>query len=89
MHASLSRLDAIEAGERRIETAVEGIALVAVQIGMLAVSGAIEAARAGEAGHGFAVVSADIRALARDAAGGAQGIRGTVRAIRDGAAALR
>ena len=45
MRGSLDRLGAVEAGTGRIETIVEGIALVAVQIGMLAVSGAIEAAR--------------------------------------------
>ena len=33
---------------------------------MLAISGSIEAARAGDFGKGFAVVSADIRNLAKD-----------------------
>ena len=56
---------------------------------MLAVSGAIEAARAGEGGRGFAVVSNDIRALARDAAGNADRILDTVRDIQHGVAAVR
>ena len=55
---------ALEGSGRRIERIVDRIALVAVQINMLAVSGSVEAARAGDAGRGFSVVSADIRALA-------------------------
>lgn len=57
---------ALQETARRIAKIVDGIALVAVQTTMLAVSGAVEAARAGYSGRGFAVVSADIRALARD-----------------------
>ncbi|XYD11833.1 methyl-accepting chemotaxis protein (plasmid) [Methylobacterium sp. NMS12] len=79
----------MESSNRRIEKIVGSIALVAVQVNMLAVSGAIEAARAGEGGRGFAVVSNDIRALSRDAAENADRIRDTVRGIQDGVAAVR
>ena len=62
---------------------MDGIALVAVQTGMLAVSGAVEAARAGDSGRGFAVVSNDIRGLAREASQSADTIKDTVRGIID------
>jgi methyl-accepting chemotaxis protein len=45
---------------------------------MLAISGSVEAARAGEQGQGFAIVSGDIRALARDSADNAERIRDLV-----------
>ena len=50
---------------------------------MLAVNGSVEAARAGEFGKGFAVVSTDIRNLARDSAENADRIKDTVKAIQD------
>ena len=87
--ACLARIAELEGSNRRIEKIVGSIALVAVQVNMLAVSGSIEAARAGEGGRGFAVVSNDIRALARDAAGNADRILDTVRDIQDGVAAVR
>ena len=74
---------------RRIEKIVDGIALVAVQTNMLAVSGSIEAARAGEAGRGFAIVSGDIRNLARDASENAERIKDVVRQIRDRITVIR
>ncbi|SDM56150.1 methyl-accepting chemotaxis sensory transducer [Methylobacterium phyllostachyos] len=87
--ACLARIGELEGSNRRIDKIVGSIALVAVQVNMLAVSGSIEAARAGEGGRGFAVVSNDIRALARDAAENAERIRDTVRDIQDGVAAVR
>ncbi|MES2711381.1 MAG: methyl-accepting chemotaxis protein [Pseudomonadota bacterium] len=74
---------ALEAARRKIERIVDAIALVAVQINMLAVSGSVEAARTGEAGRGFAVVSSDIRELARNASGNAERMKDVVRDIRD------
>ena len=71
-------LDAIEALETEVGVIgklVDGLALVAVQTTMLATSGAVEAARAGDAGRGFALVSTDIRALARDAGGNAEAVK--------------
>lgn len=76
-------MDGLYESGRRIEKIVDGIALVAVQTTMLAVSGSIEAARAGEAGRGFAIVSGDIRHLARDASDNADRIKDVVRQIRD------
>jgi methyl-accepting chemotaxis protein len=68
---------------RHIEKIIDGIALVAIQTNMLAVSGSIEAARAGEAGRGFAIVSGDIRNLARNSSENAERIKDVVRQIRD------
>lgn len=76
--ASQSRIVGLEQVGRRIDKLVGGISLVVVQTSMLAVSGAVEAARAGDSGRGFATVSADIRALAREASDSVENIRETV-----------
>ena len=68
---------------RKIEKTVDAITLVNIQTGMLAVSGAVEAARAGESGQGFALVSNDIRSLAREATESVERIKDTVRGILD------
>ncbi|WP_134499805.1 methyl-accepting chemotaxis protein [Microvirga pakistanensis] len=82
-------MGALDESGRRIEKIVESIALVAIQTNMLAVSGSIEAARAGEAGRGFAIVSGDIRNLARDASENADRIKDVVRQIRDQITSVR
>jgi len=68
---------------------VDGISMVSIQTNMLAVNGAIEAARAGEFGRGFAVVSKDIRSLARDSGQNAARIKETIGAIQGQIAAVR
>jgi methyl-accepting chemotaxis protein len=68
---------------RRIEKIVDSIALIAIQTSMLAVSGSVEAARAGDAGRGFALVSNDIRSLAREASQNVEQAEETVRGILD------
>jgi methyl-accepting chemotaxis protein len=87
--AVIGLIGGLEESSRRIEKIVDGIALVAVQTNMLAVSGSIEAARAGEAGRGFAIVSGDIRNLARDASDNADRIKDVVRMIRDQITSVR
>jgi methyl-accepting chemotaxis protein len=86
---SIATIVRLETVGRRIEKIVDGIALVAVQTTMLAVSGSVEAARAGEAGRGFAVVSSDIRNLAREASDSVEKIKDTVRGILDQITSLR
>ena len=86
---SLETIVSLEAIGRKIEKTVDAITLVNIQTGMLAVSGAVEAARAGEAGQGFALVSNDIRALAREATESVERIKDTVRGILDQIALLR
>jgi methyl-accepting chemotaxis protein len=87
--ASLTIIGKLEATGWRIEKIVDAIALVAVQTTMLAVSGSVEAARAGAAGRGFALVSGDIRGLARESAASVDRVKDTVRGILDQIASLR
>jgi methyl-accepting chemotaxis protein len=74
---------------RNIEKIVDAIALVTLQTAMLAVSGAVEAARAGESGRGFAIVSNDIRSLAREATSNIERSKETVRSVLDQITLLR
>ena len=87
--ASLATIARLEAVGRNIEKIVSGISLIVVQTSMLAVSGSVEAARAGESGRGFAVVSNDIRSLAREASDSAEKIKDTVGGILEQIASLR
>jgi methyl-accepting chemotaxis protein len=86
---SVETIVSLEAIGRKIEKIVDAITLVNIQTGMLAVSGAVEAARAGDAGQGFALVSSDIRSLAREATESVERIKDTVRGILDQIALLR
>lgn len=87
--ASVTAITHLESLARKIEKIVDSIVLVAVQTSMLAVSGSVEAARAGESGRGFAVVSNDIRNMARDASVNVERAKDTVRAILDQIAILK
>ena len=61
-----SELGVIVKETKSVDKTVGNISNSIVQLNMLAISGSIEAARAGDFGKGFAVVSADIRNLAKD-----------------------
>jgi methyl-accepting chemotaxis protein len=80
--AGLETLDLLETSARSIEKSIDRIVLVAVQTSMLSVSGSVEAARAGEEGRGFAIVSSDIRKLARDASENIEGVKDVVRLMQ-------
>jgi methyl-accepting chemotaxis protein len=86
---SLELIGGLEDISRNIDKIVDGIGMVSIQTNMLAVNGSVEAARAGEFGKGFAVVSKDIRGLARDSGENAARIKDTVRAIQAQIAAVR
>jgi methyl-accepting chemotaxis protein len=87
--ASISMIRKLEGASRRISKLVDGISATSMQTTMLAVSGAVEAARAGDSGRGFAVVSNDIRALARQANENVDRIRSTIDAIGDQIVSVR
>lgn len=78
----LSMIGGLEAVTRSVEKIIESIGIVSIQTNMLAVSGSVEAARTGDLGKGFAVVSKDIRSLARDSAQHVEQTKDTVRAIQ-------
>ncbi len=86
---SLGRIAELEGVGRRVDKIVDGIGMVSIQTNMLAVSGSVEAARAGDLGKGFAVVSKDIRSLARDSGENAGRIKDTIRNIQDQMATVR
>lgn len=86
---SLALMAGLETVSRGVDKIVDGIGMVSLQTNMLAVSGSVEAARAGDLGKGFAVVSKDIRNLARDSGENAGRIKDTVRAIQDQIATVR
>jgi methyl-accepting chemotaxis protein len=74
-----------------IRSLVDEIGSIADQTNLLALNAAIEAARAGEAGHGFAVVSHEVRKLSerslkvgKDIAGLAKAIENDLSHLRDG-----
>jgi methyl-accepting chemotaxis protein len=85
----LGLIASLDQASRRIDKIVDGISLISIQTNMLAVSGSVEAARAGDFGRGFAVVSSDIRNLARESGDNAGRIKDTVRTIQDQIATVR
>ncbi|MBK1665438.1 chemotaxis protein [Rhodospirillum rubrum] len=86
---SREQMTALEQVSRRIDKIVDAITTVSIQTNMLAVNGSVEAARAGEFGKGFAVVSTDIRNLARDSAENADRIKDTIKSIQDQIGSVR
>ena len=86
---SLELIASLDQVNRRIDKIVDAISIVSVQTNMLAVSGSVEAARAGDFGRGFAVVSTDIRNLARESGENAGRIKDRVRTIHDQIATVR
>jgi methyl-accepting chemotaxis protein len=80
---NVRKVTELEQISRRIDKIVDAIANVSIQTNMLAVNGSVESARAGEFGKGFAVVSTDIRNLARDSAENADRIKDLVKSVQD------
>lgn len=76
-----SELDVIVKETRNVDKTVGSISNSIIQLNMLAISGSIEAARAGDFGKGFAVVSADIRNLAKDSESNTDKINDTIESM--------
>jgi methyl-accepting chemotaxis protein len=76
-----SELDIIVKETRNVDKTVGSISNSIIQLNMLAISGSIEAARAGDFGKGFAVVSADIRNLAKDSESNTEKINDTIESM--------
>ena len=68
---------------RNVDKTVSNISNSIIQLNMLAISGSIEAARAGDFGKGFAVVSGDIRNLAKDSEANTEKINDIVEAMNN------
>ncbi len=66
---------------KSVDKTVGNISNSIVQLNMLAISGSIEAARAGDFGKGFAVVSSDIRNLAKDSGANTEKINDIVESM--------
>jgi methyl-accepting chemotaxis protein len=72
----------LSAGANRIGAVVKLIRDIAEQTNLLALNATIEAARAGKSGMGFAVVAAEVKALASQTAGATEDIASQVAAIQ-------
>jgi len=74
-------LNVIVKETKSVDKTVGNISNSIVQLNMLAISGSIEAARAGDFGKGFAVVSSDIRNLAKDSGANTEKINDIVESM--------
>ena len=80
-NAAANELDVIVKETKSVDKTVGNISNSIVQLNMLAISGSIEAARAGDFGKGFAVVSSDIRNLAKDSGSNTEKINDIVESM--------
>ncbi len=78
-----NELSTIMKETRNVDKTVGNISNSIIQLNMLAISGSIEAARAGDFGKGFAVVSGDIRKLAKDSESNTEKINDIVESMNN------
>ncbi len=76
---------ALEIAANKISQVVDVIKAIASQTSLLALNATIEAANSGEAGHGFAVVATEVKALAKKASQATDDIRDMVTDIQQNA----
>ena len=76
----IETMEEINDSAGQIEEIVRLIDSIAFQTNILALNAAVEAARAGEQGLGFAVVAAEVRALAQRSAAAARDVKMLIRA---------
>ncbi len=78
VNKALSAMAEIENSAKEINQIISVIDEIAFQTNLLALNAGVEAARAGEAGQGFAVVAAEVRALAQRSAVAAKEIKSLI-----------
>ncbi len=84
-----NELSVIVKETKNVDKTVGNISNSIVQLNMLAISGSIEAARAGDFGKGFAVVSSDIRNLAKDSGSNTEKINDIVESMNSEIATVK
>jgi methyl-accepting chemotaxis protein len=78
VHAVVASMGTIESSSKRMADIVGTIDQIAFQTNILALNAAVEAAHAGAQGHGFAVVAAEVRALAQRCTQAAKEVSGLI-----------
>jgi len=88
-NTAAAELGVIVKETKNVDKTVGNISNSIVQLNMLAISGSIEAARAGDFGKGFAVVSSDIRNLAKDSSSNTEKINDIVESMNSEIATVK
>lgn len=86
VHQVVQAMESINSGAGEVGEIIGVINDIAFQTNILALNAAVEAARAGEHGRGFAIVAAEVRALAGRSANAANEIRALIERSGDTAA---